>query len=241
MAQKQGVSSPSSPGFILRSVREDDRDALVSITIACFDGVSIDQNIEQLFGVIAGCTWEERKSQHVSDDLSANPDGVFVAEVNGEPVRGAALRGLAKRDDTAVATIELAEDKNLPGTYGGSFKDFEPGIVRIEVEGGQVERVLASEGVAGPVDTTVVVEPALADELRHTQCNLPLLVQISASTGGQIVPPTALSEVLQNTDLSPHVEQSVARMPLWNHWAGLWVFIGCLAGEWVIRKWAGLM
>lgn len=86
MAQKQGVSSPSSPGFILRSVREDDRDALVSITIACFDGVSIDQNIEQLFGVIAGCTWEERKSQHVSDDLSANPDGVFVAEVNGEPV-----------------------------------------------------------------------------------------------------------------------------------------------------------
>ena len=64
----------------IRKFQEPDREALKRITIICFDGVSIDRNIEKLFGPIAGKSWEWRKGRQIDDDLNVNPDGIFVAE-----------------------------------------------------------------------------------------------------------------------------------------------------------------
>ena len=54
------------------------------ITAICFEKVSIDKNIEDRFGCIGDVGWEERKMSHIDDDAAANPDGIFVAEVDGE-------------------------------------------------------------------------------------------------------------------------------------------------------------
>jgi ribosomal protein S18 acetylase RimI-like enzyme len=59
---------------------------LKEITAVCFDGVSIDQNIEKRFGPIGGRTWQWRKVRHIDADVEANPDGVFVAEEDGRAV-----------------------------------------------------------------------------------------------------------------------------------------------------------
>ena len=70
----------------IRPYIPEDRDALVRITLICFDGVSIDQNIEKKFGKVGGRDWKFRKARHIIWDIEANPEGIFVAEEDGEPV-----------------------------------------------------------------------------------------------------------------------------------------------------------
>jgi len=68
---------------MIRPYRSTDRDTLIQVTKLAFDGVSIDQNIEALYGVIHGVRWQERKGSHVEADIAANPSGIFVYEADG--------------------------------------------------------------------------------------------------------------------------------------------------------------
>lgn len=70
----------------IRRYRESDREVLKRITAVCFEGVSIDHNIEKLYGKVAGNDWRWRKAQHIDADIEACADGVLVAEVSGEVV-----------------------------------------------------------------------------------------------------------------------------------------------------------
>lgn len=69
---------------MIRKYKPSDLQALRQITAICFEKVSIDKNIEDRFGCIGDMDWKERKMSHIDDDAAANPDGVFVAEVDGE-------------------------------------------------------------------------------------------------------------------------------------------------------------
>ncbi len=72
--------------FTIRKFRQSDQQRILEITVASFDGVSIDQNIEGLWGTIQGKTWQGRKKQNILDDLNANPPGIFVAEAEAKLV-----------------------------------------------------------------------------------------------------------------------------------------------------------
>ena len=69
---------------MIRKYQPSDLETLRQITAICFEGVSIDKNIEDKFGVINELDWKQRKIPHINDDVEANPDGVFVAEIDGE-------------------------------------------------------------------------------------------------------------------------------------------------------------
>ena len=69
---------------MIRNYKPSDLQTLRQITAICFEKVSIDKNIEDRFGCIGDVGWEERKMSHIDDDAAANPDGIFVAEVDGE-------------------------------------------------------------------------------------------------------------------------------------------------------------
>lgn len=70
----------------IRTFRESDRKELKTITAICFEGVSIDHAVEQRFGLVDGKDWIYRKVRHIDDDVQANADGIFVAEVNAQIV-----------------------------------------------------------------------------------------------------------------------------------------------------------
>jgi ribosomal protein S18 acetylase RimI-like enzyme len=70
--------------MLIRSYRPSDLEALRSLTQEAFQGVSIDHNIETLFGTIAGHDWRWRKARHIDEDVAANAKGVFVAEEDGQ-------------------------------------------------------------------------------------------------------------------------------------------------------------
>jgi ribosomal protein S18 acetylase RimI-like enzyme len=70
----------------IRPYQPSDLDALKCLTLEGFAGVSIDHGIEQQFGLINGHDWRWRKARHIDQDIARDPDGVFVAEENGQIV-----------------------------------------------------------------------------------------------------------------------------------------------------------
>ncbi|MCX7420785.1 MAG: GNAT family N-acetyltransferase [Planctomycetia bacterium] len=74
--------------MLIRPYRTEDLPALKAITVAAFEGVSIDQGIERLFGPINGRDWRWRKGRHLDMDAARDSDGIFVAEIDGRVVGG---------------------------------------------------------------------------------------------------------------------------------------------------------
>jgi ribosomal protein S18 acetylase RimI-like enzyme len=70
----------------IRPFRPEDLARVEEITIASFGPVSIDRNIEREFGRVGGRDWRERKARDVRQDCEVHPEGVFVAEEDGELV-----------------------------------------------------------------------------------------------------------------------------------------------------------
>jgi len=66
-----------------RPYRPDDFDALKAIMVNAFEGVSIDQGIEALYGPINGRDWKWRKGRHFDADVERDAAGIVVAEQDG--------------------------------------------------------------------------------------------------------------------------------------------------------------
>ena len=64
----------------IRPFREADRSFIRQLTIAGFEGVSIDHNIEVRLGPFAGRDWQWRKSRDVDRDIDGVGNAVAVAE-----------------------------------------------------------------------------------------------------------------------------------------------------------------
>ena len=71
---------------MVRTYRPEDLETLRKITVICFDGISIDQNIETAFGRFADTIWQERKASHIDNDAEGHSEGLFVYEVDKEVI-----------------------------------------------------------------------------------------------------------------------------------------------------------
>jgi ribosomal protein S18 acetylase RimI-like enzyme len=72
--------------FVIRNYRPEDLPVLTAIMVDAFEGVSIDQGIENVFGPINGRDWKWRKARHLAEDARRDPLGIFVAECDGKVV-----------------------------------------------------------------------------------------------------------------------------------------------------------
>jgi len=73
---------------LIRPLQTDDLSRFQEITIAAFEGVSIDHCIEQAFGTFHGHDWRWRKAQSILDDWHREPTGIFVAVIDDQVVGG---------------------------------------------------------------------------------------------------------------------------------------------------------
>jgi len=69
--------------MFIRLYQAADLPELRRITVEGFEGIAIDQNVENQFGILANHDWRWRKARHVDEDCEVNPTGVFVAEEDG--------------------------------------------------------------------------------------------------------------------------------------------------------------
>jgi ribosomal protein S18 acetylase RimI-like enzyme len=71
--------------YQIRQFNPNDLSAIKAITVEGFTGVSLDHAVEEkLGGKLAGHDWRWRKARHIDDDAAANPEGIFVVELDGE-------------------------------------------------------------------------------------------------------------------------------------------------------------
>jgi hypothetical protein len=162
----------------------------------------------------------------------------------GKAVPDANIEAVAIRTDDVRVTIPLAPDASMPGRYLGRFDRLETGVYRVEPTGEDVEALLQpgedGSSVHSAATASFTVRSNLNRELLDTRCDRALAQQIADATGGQVLPPTAIGEVLKLTDLEPIVTETTESLPLWVQWKFLWIVFGCLFSEWVIRKRMGL-
>lgn len=72
------------PDFSIRTFQPSDTETLRAMLIDSFEGVSMDQNIEQRLGAIGPRDWRWRKGRHLDDDIRRDAPGIFVATVDTE-------------------------------------------------------------------------------------------------------------------------------------------------------------
>ena len=162
---------------------------------------------------------------------------VRTFDEQGQPVSDIPLEVVARPTEGSETVIELSPDRRVPGQYRGIMEGLLPGSYHLTPRGEWVDNNLPA---STDVSAVINVSASESIEMLNTQCDRALLKQIAVATGGQVIPPTALSEVLQLTELSPEVSERVEREPLWNRWRYLFIVFGCLATEWFIRKRMGL-
>ncbi len=83
------------------------------LTIAAFDGVSIEHNIENSWPELLPVPWGERKWPMVAGDLTAHPEDCFVAEYKGEVIAFATTR--INRTNSVGQIPDMAVDAQYRG------------------------------------------------------------------------------------------------------------------------------
>ena len=175
----------------------------------------------------------DKQRYHVGEPVQAT---VELRDTDGEPVPLARVRAVAEQYAQAVAQIDLESDPNVPGQYIGRFDQLPDGPLTIRPVGEDVTRLLASESYTDDVTSPIAVLRELNAEMNDTRSNPALLARIAELTGGQVIPPTAVSEVPHLVALAPNVIETQSHQPLWNRWWCLAVLSGCLIIEWIARK-----
>jgi len=117
----------------IRPFLPTDLSRVQAITIGSFEGVSIDRNIEQAFGPVAGKDWRERKARDVTMDCEVQPEGVFVAETEEGQVVGYVTTRLDRV--TRIGRIpNLAVDEQFRG-HGLGTRLIEHAIAWMRAQG----------------------------------------------------------------------------------------------------------
>jgi len=165
----------------------------------------------------------------------------WLKDQSGRPLAGQSLRVAVRTLEDEVASAELIADADVAGRYFCSLESLPPGTYAIGVEGSVIDELLSESEDAVPIRAMITIDAGDNQELLDTRCNRALLEQVAEITGGQVVPPTAIAEVLELASLSPEINETVHRTPLWNRWANLWIVLGCLVVEWIVRKRKGFV
>ncbi len=133
------MNPPSdTAGVIIRPFKTSDTDRICELTIDGFDGVSIDQASERLFGRGPYPAWSERKWAGVRNELDAHPDDHFVAELDGDVV---GYITTATSDETRIGHIpNMAVDARLRRRGIGS-RLIERALAHLADHGMQLARI----------------------------------------------------------------------------------------------------
>ncbi|MEQ9409190.1 MAG: hypothetical protein RIK87_15755 [Fuerstiella sp.] len=176
------------------------------------------------------------KSRYSSDETVQV--AVRLTDGDGQPVTTADLQAVV-RHDSNERSAPLVPDDEIPGQYTAELRGLPPGVYSLQAIGDEIDRLLQDSGQEIST-SSFTVQAELPLEILDTRSDRALAQQIADITGGQVLPPTAVDEVLRLTNLEPLVSEQIENKPLWLQWKFLWIVFGCLQTEWIIRKWKGL-
>ena len=132
-----------------------------------------------------------------------------------------------------TATLQASDDQ--PQLFTGRLPRLPPGNwqVELKVSGGTVR-------FKEPIVTELFVQPHLSAELANVSCNRALLQQISDLSGGSMVEPYRIHDLLTLIQPQDEADNKLEERTLWDHWSILLLMFTLLMSEWVTRKLNGL-
>jgi len=95
--------------LVIRKYRSSDKKKILRITESSFEGVSLDQNIQEKYGII-GKAWREHKKDAVLYDLRKNPHLTVVATCNGAVVGFICCRYYPTRSIGHIANLAVKRE-----------------------------------------------------------------------------------------------------------------------------------
>ena len=96
--------------IFLRPYQPADLDPIKALTLECFDGVTIEQNLEATLGTFNGRDWRWRKARQIDEDVAANPSGIFVAETEGRLIGYITTRLDAEAGKGRIPNLAVASE-----------------------------------------------------------------------------------------------------------------------------------
>ncbi len=148
-------------------------------------------------------------------------DGATVA-INVQPAAGPTV--------TLRASPSLAE----PGLYEASYLPREEGSYLATA------KVTDADGKAMPDASAGWTRNSAAEEFASLKPNRALLEQLAKQTGGQTLRLDQLDDFVAGLSSRKAPVMETAIEPLWHRWWMLALAIGCLVGEWGLRRMRGL-
>ena len=122
---------------------------------------------------------------------------VRLADGAGNPVETSTeLKAIARSGELEHSAV-LVADEQIPGQYVGIFRSLPPGEYEVQPVGDAITQAIQGS-TSTPPSSSLTVRPALPMELLDTRSDRGLAQQIADITGGQVVPPTAVEEVLRS-------------------------------------------
>jgi hypothetical protein len=166
---------------------------------------------------------------------------VWLKDSAGRPLGDESISAEASTFNGEAVSIGLTPDADVAGRYFGTFKALKSGAYQIGVRGAIIDKLIPAPADVEKIRATVTVRGADSIEMINTQSNRALLEQVAQVTGGQVIPPTAIGEVFELMSFTPEVVENIEQTPLWNRWSSLFIVLGCLFTEWIVRKAKGLV
>lgn len=159
---------------------------------------------------------------------------VQVRDEMFKPLDNATVRVIVTTPDDKTIELNAEASEESAGVYRIDFVTRATGAYRAKVA------VSAADGSEiGERETGWTSEPA-TNEFRTLTPNRALLERLAQKTDGEIV---------SDRDLHGFVSQLPNRKipvtedwiyPLWHQWSVFFLAVGCLVGEWGLRRWKGL-
>jgi uncharacterized membrane protein len=136
--------------------------------------------------------------------------------------------------DGKTLALDTEPHENEAGAYVATHVPRQPGAYHAAI------KVTAPDGSqVGEREAGWVAQPA-ADEFRTLRPNRAWLEEVAARTGGEVLAADQLDDFVASlpTRKAPITEPWTR--PAWNHPLFYLAIIGCLVGEWGLRRWKGL-
>ncbi|HEX5446747.1 MAG TPA: hypothetical protein VFW87_23215, partial [Pirellulales bacterium] len=151
-----------------------------------------------------------------------------------EPLDNAGVSLRVETPDGRQISLTAEPGETAAGEYTATFTPRMPGAYRASVVAKAED---ASE--VGRREIGWVAEPA-TDELRTLRPNRELLARLAESTGGELIEAGELDEFVASLPNRKVPVVEAWTYPLWHQWSVFLFAIGCLIGEWGLRRWNGL-
>ena len=178
-----------------------------------------------------------RQVEIAAQQNSSSSTVQLVARVRDEEfdaVETAGVEFAVRNPDGTEHRIVAEPSADEPGRFGAEYAPREAGGYRVTAI---VKDAVGAE--AGRAETGWASDPA-ADEFRRITVNRSGLQAIADATGGEIVAPNDLADFVATLRKREAPVMEAWTAPLWHSPWLLLAAIGCLAGEWGLRRWRGL-